>query len=980
MNRVKKLPDESIPFERIESIFHQVMELPESERASEIKRLADGSLELATEVESLVSSAVACSDFLESRDELRSAMITQILSAWSSPQAIQRSGVERGTTVQSFNDDTAEPPSPVKVDYLTACEFLARHRPELQVIEQVGEGAAGIVLRAHDRRLDRLVAVKLLHPNWASRLGEDYLEREAQAASLTCDHVVRVYEVAPPGAEIHYLMLEWISGPSLRDWLSEHSALPPRVAARLALQVSQGLASVHQHGFIHGDIKPANVMLEPQTPASGDRRDLHLHSQLELDSIELGLCRAKLADFGLARRLDRSLGLAAELPSNSQLSQGNGLETDPSVHFMGTPAYASPEQLIGGQPSHVASDLWSVGATLYHCLVGTPPFSGHPHAIIRQMSHGDFKALRALDPKIPKDLESICLKALARLPEQRYANAALLAEDLQRFLNGQPVLARPISAPQRLFRLIRQRPLISSLIFLLGLALLSGTIVSNAFRIRAEKNFALAATNLQKAAAERDRAKAVVELLQGMISAADVNYGDRDVKMVDALAGLESRMAEQLANLPELEADVSHTLAQLYFSIADYEKSRRHFERAIELRGSQRMSPELLEDRVGLANTLRWLYLPDQALEWSQENWTYAQQLLAEEDPISLYAGEVLAGCYHDLGKYSEAETLFLRVLDKASQSLGDSHEKTLQIRSGFASLLTSMGRFAEAERELQQVQRLQEAAGNVSNRESLIVGSNLAMLLAELGRLDEAVEQQQRNATLSASLLGEFHDSTITAKLNLAESLRRADRTEESLALCRQLLEDCSQSLGWTNNGTLGALESVLLMLVRQKDHAQALELLSNAENRLHSTLDPESDWGVRLASCRAAALSGLGDHDQAAPLYLHAMKHYETKYGRSHVYTLTLMNNYSVSLIEANRGSEAAALLKALLDEIEDKFDSMRPVALRNLGHAMLSQGDVNSARKFLEQALELSQSRGELENVRRCQQLIAKCQEGG
>jgi uncharacterized protein HemY len=108
--------------------------------------------------------------------------------------------------------------------------------------------------------------------------------------------------------------------------------------------------------------------------------------------------------------------------------------------------------------------------------------------------------------------------------------------------------------------------------------------------------------------------------------------------------------------------------------------------------------------------------------------------------------------------------------------------------------------------------------------------------------------------------------------------------------------------------------------------------------------------------------------------------MKHYETKYGRSHVYTLTLMNNYSVSLIEANRGSEAAALLKALLDEIEDKFDSMRPVALRTLGHAMLSQGDVNSARKFLEQALELSQSRGELENVRRCQQLIAKCQEGG
>jgi len=967
MTGVKRELSQTIPFDRVESIFHQVMELPPSQRSAEIRRLSGDIPALITEIDSLVRSAAASEKFLENHDALGSAMITQLISAWSHPQAMDSTVIPH---LASSSGDS-------KVVYPVACQFLAKYRPDLQVIEQVGEGAAGIVVRARDRRLGRDVAVKLLHANWAARLGVDYLEREAQAASLSNDHVVRVYEVAPPGASIHFLVLEWISGPSLRAWLSEHTALPPREAARLALQIASGLASVHQHGFIHGDIKPANVMLEPQGTTPKESNQLNLETHRPAVEMDLSRCRAKLADFGLARRLSSTENLHCVAGASSQYSSQDSTSEGRQKHFMGTPAYASPEQLLNGLPGSIASDVWSLGATLYHALVGTPPYSGRPHAIVRQMSSGDVNGLRKLDSRIPKDLESICMKALSRVPEQRYVSASQLAEDLQRFLDGQPVLARPISTPQRILRLVKQRPLISTLTLLLALTLVTGAVVSNSFRIKAEKNFELATANLQKAAAERDRAKAVVELLQGMISAADVNYGDRDVRMIDALAGLESRIASELSELPDIEADVSQTLANLYFSIADYEKARFHFEKAVQLRGANRDSQEFLEDRIGLANTQRWLYLPEKALALSKENWLHAQNLLGQNHETTLFAGEVLAGCYQDLGKYKEAESIFRLVLLRATEVLGTSHERTLQIRSGLASVLISCGRFADAESELQHVKALHEASGMVSTRESLILGSNLALTLAELGRLEEAIEQQRQNADLSSHLLGEFHDATITAKLNLAESIRRAGRTDESLALCRQLLESCSQALGWDDNGTLGALESVSLMLVRLKEYEAALDLVTQAEEQLQTLLEPQDDWLFRVASYRAAALSGLRRHGEAVPLYQDALTHFQSKYGRSHAFTLTLTNNYGVALIEAERADEAIQLLQILLEETQDKFDSMRPIALRNLGHAFLSHGQIDQAQITLEQALNLSQSRGELENARRCEQLLAEIQ---
>ncbi len=335
--------------------------------------------------------------------------------------------------------------------------------------------------------------------------------------------------------------MEWVQGPSLREYLTRRGALSPHHAAELMRQVALGLSAAHAKNLIHGDIKPANILLEPIGQAISDSRAKEHQLQY----------RARLADFGLARPLTQSLASNHDQPDN--------------VRFIGTPAYASPEQLLDGRQGDVASDIWSIGATLYHALVGTPPFAGRPDAIMRQMRIGDPRPLRRIDPRINRDLESICLKALAREPARRYPTAQAVADDLLRYLNGQPVAARPVSLPNRWVKSLKRHPLVSALVVLLCGTLLSGMVASNYFRLQAEANLDLAQENLAQAANQRDRARTVIQLLQGMITSADPNYGDREVTMRDALAGLERRILGDLSEQPDIEAELRSALGNMYF-------------------------------------------------------------------------------------------------------------------------------------------------------------------------------------------------------------------------------------------------------------------------------------------------------------------------------------------------------------------------------------------------------------------------------
>jgi serine/threonine protein kinase len=300
---------------------------------------------------------------------------------------------------------------------------------------ELGRGGMGIVLRAWDPVLERAVAVKVLRPELANENTRARFVREAQAAArISHDHVIRVYTVANPPDGLPYFAMEYMAGPTLAEQIRAQQSLEPSVAAALVGQVARGLAAAHDAGLIHRDIKPSNILLEP------------------------GTGRAKITDFGLAR-----LG-------------GQASGTTHEGTLAGTPTYMSPEQAQGLSTLDGRSDVYSLGATLYEALTGQAPFRGAPHMILQQVVGEEPRPPRQLNDRIPRDLETICLKCLEKEPSQRYAGALALAQDLERFLAGEPVRARPLGAPGRLSRWCRRKPVVAGLamglvsVFVLGFA------------------------------------------------------------------------------------------------------------------------------------------------------------------------------------------------------------------------------------------------------------------------------------------------------------------------------------------------------------------------------------------------------------------------------------------------------------------------------------------------------------------------------
>jgi len=300
-----------------------------------------------------------------------------------------------------------------------------------ELLEEIARGGMGIVYKARQKRLDRIVALKMIISG--DLAGAEEVQRfkaEAEAAAqLDHPHIVPVFDVGEIGGR-NYLTMGFVEGQSLKQRLSE-GPLPPREAAELMATVSRAIQYAHEQEIIHRDLKPANILLDQ----SGHPR---------------------VTDFGLAKRAGRDSGLTA------------------TGQVMGTPSYMPPEQ-ASGNASDVGplADVYSLGATLYHVLTGRPP---HQAATVvqtlRQVLQEEPLPLRQLNTAIPRDLETVCLKCLEKAPEKRVSSAGELAEELQRYLRGEPIIARPISSPERLWRWTRRHRAVS----LLATALVAFTI------------------------------------------------------------------------------------------------------------------------------------------------------------------------------------------------------------------------------------------------------------------------------------------------------------------------------------------------------------------------------------------------------------------------------------------------------------------------------------------------------------------------
>lgn len=324
--------------------------------------------------------------------------------------------------------------------------------PGYELLGELGRGGMGVVYKARQLRPNRTVALKMLLAggNAGPKERARFLREAEAVAQLQHPNIVPLYESGQHGVLL-YLTLEYVSGGSLADLL-QGTPLPALAAARLVEQLSRGIHHAHQCGVIHRDLKPANVLIQLESPQSG-------RSTAE----QLQAATPKITDFGLAKILAESEGLTA---TNA---------------VCGTPSYMAPEQAIGKASGvGTAADVYALGTILYECLTGRAPFHGPtPTDTLLQVVGDEPVAPSRLQPNLPRDLETICLKCLRKAPNQRYPSALELAEDLRRYQAGEPIQARPASACERVVKWCRRRPAVAILLAAVVLVTLSaGSLVT----------------------------------------------------------------------------------------------------------------------------------------------------------------------------------------------------------------------------------------------------------------------------------------------------------------------------------------------------------------------------------------------------------------------------------------------------------------------------------------------------------------------
>jgi tetratricopeptide (TPR) repeat protein len=521
--------------------------------------------------------------------------------------------------------------------------------PGYELLETLGTGGMGVVWKARQKNLPRLVALKRLRAG--GPLSEDLLvrfRREAEAvARLQHPNIVQIHEVGEQDGE-PFLVLEYVAGGSLAQKLAD-GPLPPDAAAALVESLARAIHFAHEQGIIHRDLKPANVLLTADgTP--------------------------KVSDFGLAKLLGASEASATQTGA-----------------ILGTPSYMAPEQARGEATVGIAADVYALGAILYETLIGRPPFRG-PSALetLAQVRDNDPVPPRTLQPQVPRDLETICLKCLHKEPGRRYTSAAALADDLRRFTVGGAIHARPVGWLERLRKWVRRKPALALLLGLLALAI-AGAIGGAGWHEHRLRQEVVRAEDAESRSRQQYReARTLSKSILGRLTDMKKAHLPRERELLggvldDALAFYRAALENNASSAPEVRADTAQTLCQIgelqaflgqqANAIDSFRKSARLYE---QLTADVPEQLDYLRDLSQCYNALGCSTPPEEAFAWHEKALALREELARRQPENLAYAANV-AHTHQNLGAYLQnlnqsrrAEEHYEQVISIAKKALAE--------------------------------------------------------------------------------------------------------------------------------------------------------------------------------------------------------------------------------------------------------------------------------------------------------------------
>lgn len=810
---------------------------------------------------------------------------------------------------------------------------------DFRILREIGRGGMGVVYQAEQISLSRTVALKVLP--FAGVLDEKQLQRfknEARAAAtLEHPHIVPVYSV---GCErgVHYFAMRYIEGQSLAEVIAAmcqqetgvggqesgvsspipHSTLPipnssspvhaPSAAetrpelqaaiatdqstkgaayyqsvARLGIEAAEALAYAHGQGILHRDVKPANLLLDTEG---------HLW----------------VADFGLAR-LEHDAGVTM------------------TGDVLGTLRYMSPEQALGERAVlDERADVYSLGATLYEMLTLRPAFDGQDRQeILRKIANDEPVPPRQSNSKIPRDLETIVLKAMSKEVVGRYATGQQLADDLRRYIEHQPIAARRPTPAEKLVKWSRRHPAVvwATILVLLVTTCISAVstwLVMNAYHKEAisARNAHDAANAEHKALAaeaeQRKRAEAVTDFIVEAFRSPDPERDGRTVTGVEILNRAVLKLPGQFADDPLAKAEFLEVIGKSYAGLGLRNETIALFEQVLQLRtfALGRSDRETISAMGDLTDLYWRVGRIDDAITLGKETFKESTARFGPDDLATLSAMNYLGNAYLAGGRPKDAIPLYEKAFQQRNKQLGPMDSDTLVSMSNLAEAYLDVDRVDDAISLLIVALTVSKKVSGADSPDTLDKMSNLASAYLRKGETDNAIALFQETLELRKSKQGNEHPETILAMQNVATAYIDVGRLNEAIPQLEEALrlEQLCPALGPLHTETLGTIKNL------------------------------------------ARAYKTNGQFEKLARLQEELVKLLAKKRGPRHVDTLDVMTGLAGNYIQLDRYADAEAIGRNCLEIREHDFpDSWTTFNERSLlGIALLGQEKYAEAEPLL------------------------------